>query len=97
MEPGRRETARYDAEEDLAERWPEWRVHRTDLGGVPEVISGEERLLLIDPTAWPEGEAFAVAHCLAHLDLDHHLSGTFTAEQEEMADYLAQVRLDRIT
>lgn len=92
---GNRKTDKYDAAKDLAERWPGWIVHLKDLAGVPEVICCDERKLLLDVGAWPEGEAYAVAHALAHLDLGHHERyGTFTAEHEAEADWLAQVRLD---
>ncbi|GAA1437854.1 hypothetical protein GCM10009616_40330 [Microlunatus lacustris] len=95
MPRGCRKNQTYDPASDLAARWPKWRIKLTDLAGVPHIICADHRLLLIDPTAWPEGEEFAATHSIAHLDLGHAaVDGMLSREQEDQADWLAQVRLD---
>ncbi len=78
---------------DFAERYPDWTHHATDLHGIDEVIDVERHLLLVDPK--DEGEAWAVAHTTAHLDLEHHRDrhASFTEEQERDASDLAELRL----
>lgn len=92
-----RETAKFDPKQALCERWPEWTVYLTKLHGVNEVINSPRRLILID--ADDGGADWALAHALAHLDLEHHLSGPggeFSKEQEGQADWLARIWLDDV-
>lgn len=89
------EIAPFSPQAELRERWPEWTVHVTSLHGVNEVIDGPRQVILIDASDH-DGEDWALAHALAHLDLEHHLSGpggAFSAEQESQADWLARLWL----
>lgn len=92
-----REIEEYDPRSDAALKWPGWSLELADLHGVPEIICPLQQVVLVDEREWPEGADYAFSHALCHLDLGHHLSdqGTFTAEHEREADWLAQVRLDR--
>ena len=91
-----RGTTRYDPAQDLLTRWRGWRVHETDLGGLPELISVGNRVIFVDLQQWPEGRTTALAHCIAHLDLGHHLTpdSSFSEEEEDLADLEAYYRLE---
>ena len=89
-------TVEYDPRTDLIDRWPDWRIERTDLHGLDELIAVGKKLILIDTEAYDHDPTFAVAHALAHIDLHRdHLSHLVTIQQEAEATMLADIRLDR--
>ncbi len=87
---------RYDVARELGERWPGWRVRLSELDGVSEIVNVDDQTIVIDMRHWPEGLDFACCHALIHLDWSHTEGGgdSFTVEQEDLADWVARVRLD---
>lgn len=78
----------------FAGKFAQWTAHFTRMYGLEdEVFDYDKRTILIDPGA--DGEAWALAHAAAHLELDHQNSGRrdFTADQEAAADALAEAWL----
>jgi hypothetical protein len=86
----------YDPAADAASRYPDWTVATADLGGVvPEVLSWERQVILIDAGGSAPVRRSSLAHALAHLDLEHRwtLAGFFENREELEADRLAARRL----
>jgi hypothetical protein len=91
----KRTIERYDPTGDAKRRWPDWHIAVTYLAGIPELIFPDRRLILVDPGSESKEVARAVA--VAHLDLGHYLAeqGEITTEQQQAAETLAAIRLDR--
>jgi hypothetical protein len=85
---------RYDPRVDAAERWPNWTIIATNLGGIPEIICKYRQILLVDP-GHDRSEDMAVAQGIAHLDLGHQdAPGVFTMDQQWAARAMAAIRMD---
>lgn len=96
---GAAQTLRYDPADDLAERYPDWRVYTADLEGiVPEVMSPKRKFILLEETTSAVVQRCSLAHAIAHIDLGHGhtLPGWFENKEESDADDLASRRLIRI-
>jgi hypothetical protein len=92
---GHRSVERYEPGTDATQRHGEWSIRLAPLFGLGEVIDVPRKLFLIDPAK--HGDRYAMAHAIAHLDLEHVTEdggGAFTAEEEADADGLARLRLD---
>jgi len=92
---GQRSVEKYEPRTDAAQRHGEWSIRLAPLFGLGEVIDVPRKLFLIDPEK--HGDRYALAHAVAHLDLEHVSEdggGAFTAEEEADADGLARLRLD---
>ena len=87
-----RDLAPYNPHDDATDRWSGWRIYLTDMHGLGELCDPKAQLVVIEPE--PSAE-HAVAHAVAHLDLEHHLTpGAFTDQECDDADDLALLRLD---
>lgn len=85
----------HDAIKELERSWPGWSVHAAHLDGVSERFYPSQKVILLDLAHWPEGINFACAHAMTHLDWCHTDEGKdFTEEQDDLADWVAKVRLD---
>lgn len=79
----------YDPAADVAARYPDWFVGTAPLGGViPEVLSLERRVILIEEDQDPAAQRCSLAHAVAHLDLGHGraVAGFFENREEADAD-----------
>lgn len=93
---GATQTLRYDPAADAAERFPDWVISHTDLGGViPEVMSPSRKVILIEKSHSAVVQRCSLAHAIAHIDLGHGwtLPGWFENKEEADADDLASRRL----
>jgi hypothetical protein len=93
---GEAQALRYDPAADVAERYPDWVVRTTDLGGlVPEMMYPGHKLILIEQTHDAFVQRCSLAHAIAHIDLGHGrtLAGWFENREEAAADELASRRL----
>jgi hypothetical protein len=92
---GQRTVEKYEPGDDAAQRHGDWSIRLAPLYGLGEVVDVPRKLILIDPEK--QGDRYAIAHAIAHLDLEHVSEdggGPFTAEEEADADGLARLRLD---
>ena len=89
---------RYDPIADLRARWAGWDI-RVISGlddDTAEVFLPARRTCLLSRALYSLDPHRLVAHVVAHLDLHRvHVGGQFTPAQEEEAELLAQMRLDR--
>lgn len=85
----------YDPGADIAARYPRWVVRHRHLRGVPEVLCRQRRVILLEQSLGPAERRCALAHAIAHLDLDHEVAMDRRAEtlEEQAADDLAARRL----
>lgn len=86
----------YSPRSDAILRWSDWTIELTNLHGVDELICPKRRTLLLDGQVWRDDPELAIAHGVAHLDLHlDHMGRSLTRDQENEAQWLALVRLDR--
>lgn len=85
----------YDPGADAAERYPDWVVRTRDLMQVPEVLCWERQVILVNQALSKTERRCALAHAIAHLDLEHRavFGERFEAREEAEADELAAERL----
>lgn len=87
-------TLTYDPWRDAGERYPDWLIRRVDLRGLTEVTCARRRIILLDKQMRRARRRCALAHAIAHLDLQHTPVGLeYEAWQEREADKLAARRL----
>lgn len=94
-----RPIARYDPVRDAAERWPSWTIEEKHLEGDSERFYLDHRIIVVDIDKWGGDRDRAWAHVIAHLDYGHHDDGGpdwLPAEQEQVAEGIADLRLDRL-
>lgn len=90
-EPG---ALRYNPWRDAGERYPDWLIRRVDLQGLTEVTCTRRQIILLDKEMRYARRRCALAHAIAHLDLEHTPVGLeYEAWQEREADKLAARRL----
>lgn len=78
-----------------AQQWPEWIFAIEHLNQGTEKIIRSKRVVLLDSEAWADDYEEGVAHCAAHLELEHHKRrGKITAQDERDAAELAELWLD---
>ena len=90
----------YDPAADARLRWPHWKFITTDFHGVTtELLCPSKHTTLMDKAWYDEDPDYALAHQVAHLDLGHHenYGRPYTEADEEEADWLADLRLGRVT
>jgi hypothetical protein len=78
---GQRTVEKYEPGDDASQRHGEWSIRLAPLFGLGEVVDVPRKLFLIDPEK--HGDRYAIAHAIAHLDLEHVSEdggGAFTAE-----------------
>lgn len=84
----------YDPWRDAAQRYPDWVIRRVELHGLTEVMCTRRRVILLDRSLGRARRRGALAHSLAHLDLEHRATdGDYERWQEREADKLAARRL----
>lgn len=85
----------YNPGDDMAARYPGWVVRPAPLGAVPELLCRRRRVILLDERLRGADKRCALAHAVAHLDLDHGVTADQRAEsrEEQAADDLAAERL----
>lgn len=91
-----RTTDVYDACQDQAERYPEWRIGACKVmpsGG--EVIIADHKMFRFAFGLWQQDEEWCRAHAIAHFDLAEEGGGDPAAIDCDFADALARIRLDR--
>ena len=77
---------------DAGRRYPDWVIRCVPLEGLSEVLCLDRRVILIDAHARRSSRRTALAHAVAHLDLEHDvLRGVLSDRQELAADKLAAV------
>lgn len=88
----------YDANLDLVDRWPGWRI-RFARQDAAFVIFPEVCVIVITDRVDRAQSQIATAVAVAHLDLGHHAldKGALTEQQEKDAYGLACLRLDLMT
>lgn len=80
--------------EYVGERYPEWVVRFTDLRGLPELMSWDEKVILLELHRGMAERRCDLAHALGHLDLEHR-GDTFNMKHEEAARrYAAKMLID---
>ena len=86
----------YDPLADLSERGWKLRIV-TGLGtDYAEVFLPSRKAILVSKILHDDDRDRLIAHLVAHLDLHEvHIGGPFTLEQEDEAETLAEIRLDR--
>lgn len=91
-----RAIASYDPTADFAERYPDWTLYLSETpASAQEIYLPDLRNIFVSRLAWERDPDYALAHVVAHLDMDHEFDGPFSHEVEMQAKYLATVRLDR--
>jgi hypothetical protein len=84
----------YDPGADMAERYPEWVVRHKRIAPIPEVLCVRRKVVLVDTEGDRSARRCALAHAVAHIDLDHLPdSGRTGRKYEREADELAARRL----
>lgn len=84
----------YNPWADACSRYPGWVIRCLPLQGVPEVLCLRRKVILIDAEQRRSSRRSALAHAIAHLDLEHVVVGDVPgAKQELAADKLAARRL----
>lgn len=82
----------YSPQADFAERYPDWRWHVSEMHGLAaQVIDYDERTVLIDPGE--DGEEWALAVAVAHMDYHRFRGLTFSLEHQVEAAEIAEMRL----
>lgn len=94
VEPAQSGSLTYDPWRDAGQRYPDWLIRRVDLMGLTEVTCTRRRIILLDREMRYARRRCALAHAIAHLDLQHTPVGLeYEAWQEREADKLAARRL----
>lgn len=84
----------YEPGGDAGKRYPDWVIRHRALGGIPEVLCRRRKVILIETGMTSAERRCALAHAIAHLDLDHQEARrAFEAREERHADHLAARRL----
>lgn len=93
-----RPIVRYDPVREAAERWHGWQIEEKHLEEGSERIFHDQRVIVIDLEQWGGDRDRAWAHVLVHIEYGHHAgqSEWLTDDQEDFADWLADMRLDRL-
>lgn len=92
-----RAIAKYDPSADFAERYADWTLFISEMpGDIGEIFLPGRRTALVSRAMYEKDADYAVAHVIAHMDLDHPIGGPFSHDQEMQAKFLAQVRLDTV-
>lgn len=90
-----RAIASYDPSADFAERYADWTLYISDMpGDIGEVFLPGRKNILLSREVHEKDPDYALAHVIAHLDLEHEIGGPFSHDEEMQARYFAQVRLD---
>ena len=90
-------TLAYDPHAELRTQFPSWWVTTADFGPrmFSHIICWPEKTLIVDPAKFCGDRDWAVTHMVAHLSEHMHRLDRLTVQDCEVADYIAQVRLDR--
>lgn len=83
----------YDPGRDAAERYPDWVIRHRPIG-VPELLDLRRKVILLDDAGDWAHKRSSLAHAIAHLDLDHIVTGgKLGHRQEREAELLAARRM----
>lgn len=85
-------TVTYDPGADVLARYPDVVVRWRHLGGVPAAVCRRRRVILIEHDMPAAERRCALAHEIAHLDLDHR-APIHEGNEERLADELSAARL----
>ncbi len=87
--------SKHDPVADLAERYPDYILHVADLYPAHATVIPQHRVILLDFRLTMSEQRCALAHEIAHIDLDHRRQSNrwFGQRQEREADRMAARRL----
>lgn len=92
-----RPIVRYDPVREAAERWSDWVIEEKKMKDRSERFLPDEQIVIVDINQFGGDRAWAWAHVLVHLENGDYDTDArwITDEQEDLADWIVMLRLDR--